>query len=76
MNPPDLERLFASDVRRRLVALRQDIHRHPELAFEEHDTARRLSDALRDLRPAALERVAGTGVVARIAGRDAAAPVV
>jgi len=58
------------------VALREEIHRHPELAFEERETSRRLYEALGELRPAALERIADTGVVARFRGRDPSAPVV
>jgi amidohydrolase len=75
---PGLERLFPDDARDRLIALRREIHRHPELAFEEHETSRRLYDALSELRPASLERVAGTGLVARFRGREAGAeaPVV
>jgi len=71
-----IERLFSPDLRNRLIQLRREIHRDPELAFREERTANRLEDALRVLRPKALDRVAGTGVVARIAGRDAQAPVV
>src|SRR5687767_1275663 len=59
-----------------LIQLRREIHRDPELAFREERTANRLEDALRVLRPKELRRVAGTGIVARIAGRDAHAPVV
>ena len=69
-------RLFAPDVRAALLELRREIHRDPELAFREERTATRLEDALRALRPKELRRVAGTGVVARIPGRDARAPVV
>jgi len=72
----DADRLVAPNVQRRLVALREEIHRHPELAFEERETSRRLYEALGELRPAALERVADTGVVARFRGRDRSAPVV
>lgn len=72
----DPDRLVPPDVRRRLVALREDIHRHPELGFEEHETSRRLYEALGALRPAGLERVADTGVVARFRGREPSAPVV
>ncbi|MGH7520320.1 MAG: M20 metallopeptidase family protein [Gemmatimonadales bacterium] len=72
----DLDRLVPPDVRRRLVALREDIHRHPEVGFAEHETSRRLYEALGELRPAGLERIAGTGVVARFRGREPAAPVV
>jgi len=72
----DPARLVPVDVQRRLVALREEIHRHPELAFEERETSRRLYEALGELRPAALERIADTGVVARFRGRDRSAPVV
>ncbi len=72
----DADRLVAPNVQRRLVALREEIHRHPELAFEERETSQRLYEALGQLRPAALERVADTGVVARFRGRDPSAPVV
>jgi hippurate hydrolase len=71
-----IERLFSPELRNRLIQLRREIHRDPELAFREERTANRLSDALGALRPKELHRVAGTGVVARNAGRDARAPVV
>lgn len=70
------ERLVPSLVRGRLLSLRRDIHRHPELAFQEERTAARLYDELATLDPVALDRVAGTGVLARIKGTDPAAPVV
>ena len=72
----DPDRFVPVDVQRRLVALREEIHRHPELAFEERETSQRLYEALGQLRPAALERIADTGVVARFRGRDAGVPVV
>jgi amidohydrolase len=72
----DAGRLVAPNVQRRLVALREEIHRHPELGFEERETSRRLYEALGELRPAALQRIADTGVVARFQGRDPSAPVV
>jgi len=72
----DPDRLVPADVQRRLVALREAIHRQPELGFEERETSRRLYEALGELRPAALERIADTGVVARFRGRERAAPVV
>lgn len=58
------------------MRLRQDLHRYPELAFQEHRTAARLERELAALQPASLERVAGTGVVARIAGRHGSLPAV
>lgn len=50
-----------------LVAVRRDLHQHPEIAFEEHRTAGVIEAHLRDL---GLEprRVAGTGVTADIKG--------
>jgi hippurate hydrolase len=66
-------------LRDRLVALRHDLHRNPELAFEERETQARLRAELERLPPRALkslDEAGGTGLVARIAGRDPGAPVV
>jgi amidohydrolase len=71
-----LESLFPAALRAKLIELRREIHRDPELAFHEERTAQRLEGALKALHPKQLDRVAGTGVVARIAGRDARAPTV
>ncbi len=57
-------------LREQLVALRRDLHRHPELAFREQRTASVLARELRVLAGVEAERVAGTGLVARIPGRD------
>ena len=74
--PPSIERLFSAETRSALLELRHEIHRDPELAFQEERTAKRLETALQALRPREIQRVAGTGVVARIAGRDTGAPIV
>jgi len=58
------------------MALRRELHRHPELAFEEHETCRRLRRELEALSPVVLDTVAGTGLVARFAGEDRSAPAV
>ncbi|MEP6729894.1 MAG: M20 family metallopeptidase [bacterium] len=63
-------------LRERLVALRRDLHRHPELSFAEERTGNVLERELASLSPSRLDRVAVTGVMARIAGRDPSAPVV
>jgi hippurate hydrolase len=68
--------LFPPALRKRLVAIRRDLHRHPELSFQEEQTAQRLYDELSELEPVHLERVAQTGVVARIKGESAESPVV
>jgi hippurate hydrolase len=60
----------------RLVTLRRDLHQHPELSFKEDRTASVLLGELAALSPRRIDRVARTGIVARIAGRRAGAPVV
>lgn len=67
---------WAPATRERLVALRRAIHEDPELAFEEHRTAERLSRALADLGITDVKRVGKTGLVARVPGRERGAPVV
>jgi hippurate hydrolase len=47
----------------RFVALRRDIHRHPELGFEEHRTSKIVADLLREWGIEVHTGVAGTGVV-------------
>ena len=74
--PEALSTPFPTARRDALVALRRDLHQHPELAFAESRTAAALEHALLALQPVSLDRVAGTGLVARIRGRDARAPVV
>jgi len=73
-----VEELFPQSLRRTLVELRRTLHRYPELSGKEERTAAALHAALARIEPAParLERVAGTGVVARIPGRDGSrAPV-
>jgi hippurate hydrolase len=47
----------------RFVALRRDIHAHPELGFEEHRTSRIVADLLREWGLEVHTGIAGTGVV-------------
>ena len=68
--------LVPPELRERLVTLRRDLHRHPELSFAEHRTRDVLARELDRLAPTRLDRVARTGLIARIAGRDARLPVV
>ena len=68
--PQSIAQQFTEAVRERLVSLRREIHRQPELSFKEHRTAERLERALADL------GVGETGVVGRVPGRSASAPVV
>ena len=68
--------LVPSALRERLVALRRDLHQHPELAFAEERTSGVLARELERLSPRRLDRVARTGWIARIAGRNPDAPAV
>jgi hippurate hydrolase len=73
---PTIDGLFSPDLRKRLLSLRRDLHRHPELSLKEEKTAQRLHDELATLKPASLKRIAGTGVLARFKGKNPKAPVV
>ena len=74
--PQSIGALFPPARREALVRLRRALHQCPELSFHEEQTAARLEAALAELQPAELVRAAGTGVVARIAGRNRSGPVV
>ncbi len=65
-----------SELQDRLRALRRSIHQEPELAFEEQRTAEKLEAALRSVGVTDVRRLAGTGVVGRIPGKDRGAPVI
>lgn len=51
------------DILPRLVEFRRDIHAHPELGFQEHRTADRIVEALRELGLQVHTGIGGTGVV-------------
>lgn len=54
-----------------LVAIRRAIHRHPELGFEEHETAARVASHLKAIGVEFRDGIAGTGILGRIdGGRD------
>ncbi|HEX5576068.1 MAG TPA: M20 family metallopeptidase [Gemmatimonadales bacterium] len=67
---------FTEDEAAKLVALRRELHRHPELSWQEEATAALLETALISLGAAKVRRVAGTGVVGRIPGRRRDAPMI
>jgi hippurate hydrolase len=51
-----------------LVAFRRDLHRHPELGFEEHRTSAMIAERLRALGLEVTTGIAGTGIVATLRG--------
>jgi amidohydrolase len=75
-SPFPMDSLVPGVIRNTMVALRRDIHQHPELSFAESRTADLLERALAEVEPMSVRRVAGTGVVARIKGSKRGAPVV
>ena len=50
------------------VRWRRHLHRHPELSFQEHETAAYIAAALRGIGLEPIEGVGGTGVVAHVRG--------
>ncbi len=60
----------------RLITLRRELHANPELSLREHESTRRLAQALAEIQGAEIRLLAGTGLVARIPGGDRRAPVV
>jgi hippurate hydrolase len=54
-----------------LIELRRTIHAHPELAFEEHETAKRVQEFLAPLAIPCRAGVGGTGIVAMLQGARA-----
>jgi amidohydrolase len=66
---------FTPDDVTALVALRRELHRHPELSWHEDATSKRLEGALAKAGITDVIRVARTGLVARIPGRVAGAPM-
>jgi hippurate hydrolase len=57
------------ELQERLVAFRRDLHRHPELSFQETRTAERICEELDRLGISYESGVAHTGIVADIPGR-------
>ncbi len=67
---PVLDRIhsLADDAFPEVVRLRRQIHRRPELAFEEHETAALIAATLREIGLDPTTGVAKTGVVAHVEG--------
>ena len=66
---------FSVEGRAQLTELRRALHRFPELSWKEEKTAERLEVALRSMGIDSIQRVAGTGLVARVRGTDRGAPI-
>lgn len=64
----DAPQVVASPLFERLVAVRRDLHAHPELSWQEHRTAARICQFLDEIDIAYRFPVAGTGVIADLPG--------
>jgi amidohydrolase len=67
---------FTGAERGTLTALRRDLHRHPELSWHETRTQEKLERVLHDAGITDVRRIARTGLLARVRGRDAGAPLI
>lgn len=56
----------AAALQQELTAIRRDLHRHPELSFQEHRTAGVAADAVADLGYTVRRGIGRTGVIAEI----------
>jgi len=63
-----MTRLVSTEAEQEAVAWRRRLHAHPELSFEEHETARFVEETLRSFGGLELERPTPTSVVARLRG--------
>jgi len=64
----DRVRQLAEETFPEVVRLRRALHRRPELAFEEHETAALVAETLREIGIEPITGVAKTGVVAHVEG--------
>jgi amidohydrolase len=67
--PAGVAAQFTADELAWLTELRRELHRHPELSWQEERTASRLEAALARAGVTDVRRVAGTGVLGRVRGR-------
>ncbi|MCC7029211.1 MAG: amidohydrolase, partial [Chitinophagaceae bacterium] len=57
------------------IAIREHIHAHPELSFQEFETAKFISSKLTEYGVSHTTGVAGTGIIAIIEGRNPSSKV-
>jgi hippurate hydrolase len=74
--PAAVRSLYSPELATQLSALRRDLHRNPELSWKEQRTSDRLVATLEGFGVAEIRRVATTGIVARVPGRDRSAQVI
>ncbi|HEY4644155.1 MAG TPA: amidohydrolase [Bacteroidota bacterium] len=65
----------ADSIHRKLIAIRRDLHEHPELAYEEKRTASVVAKTLKSLGLRVRTGIAKTGVVAALKGKSPGAVI-
>ena len=73
--PERVTALFSDKDREFLRTLRRDLHRTPELSWQEHGTQARLREAFAELKIEDVRDVATTGLIARIPGSGTGATI-
>jgi len=65
----DIKKL-ASEYAAEIIQIRQHLHAHPELSFEEHETSKFVYNKLREYGLSPQKGIGGTGIVAIIEGKN------
>ncbi|MBK9523440.1 MAG: amidohydrolase [Bacteroidetes bacterium] len=76
MNPIDKVRKLASEFHPEIVSCRRHLHMYPELSFKEIETQKFVEQKLQEFGINNLQRMANTGIVAMIEGRNPTKKVV
>ncbi len=69
LDQPIASRALTEEFRERLVQFRRQLHRRPELSLEEHETTKRIREALQSINANIVETDLKTGVCALVSGR-------
>lgn len=63
-------RQLSSNYHAQIVAIRRHLHAHPELSFQEYNTAQFIAKTLKDMGLAVQEGIANTGLMVQIKGKN------
>ncbi len=61
---------LAKKVAPEVVEIRRHIHANPELSFQEHETSKLVLETLKGLGITSIKKIAGTGIIAAIEGKN------
>jgi amidohydrolase len=69
-NLQDKIRQLSKDNHLKVVAIRRHLHAHPELSFQEYNTAKYIAQTLKDMGIIVQEGIANTGLMVQIEGKN------